>query len=40
MIIRTEASSERANGEGWHSDVSCEEEPPMGNLIEAQFGGC
>jgi taurine dioxygenase len=33
MIIRTEADSTRANGEGWHSDVSCDAEPPLGSIL-------
>ena len=33
MIIHADKDSPRANGEGWHTDVSCDVEPPMGSKI-------
>ena len=33
MRIQTDASSVRHNGDRWHSDVSCDEEPPMGSVL-------
>ena len=31
MMIHADKNSPRANGEGWHTDVSCDVEPPMGS---------
>ena len=33
MIIHADAESTRANGEDWHTDVSCDAEPPMGSIL-------
>jgi taurine dioxygenase len=33
MIIHADESSKRVAGESWHSDVSCEAEPPMGSIL-------
>lgn len=43
MIIHADASSKYVNGESWHSDVSCDEQPPMGSILHIntlpEFGG-
>ena len=33
MVIHADKDSPRANGEVWHSDVSCDAEPPMGSIL-------
>lgn len=33
MIIHADKDTPRANGEDWHSDVSCDVKPPMGTIL-------
>lgn len=33
LPIHTDANSKRVNGEYWHSDVSCDEEPPAASIL-------
>jgi len=34
FVIHTKRDSKVANGEFWHSDVSCDEEPPLGTMLQ------
>ncbi len=33
MVIKADATSKHIAGEDWHSDVSCDPEPPMGTIL-------
>jgi len=34
FVIHTRRDSKVANGEFWHSDVSCDDEPPLGTMLQ------
>jgi taurine dioxygenase len=34
FVIHVHRESKVANGEFWHSDVSCDEEPPLGTILQ------
>jgi taurine dioxygenase len=33
LVVKADENSKRVAGEEWHSDVSCDEEPPMGSIL-------
>lgn len=36
LIIHADANSKHVAGEKWHSDVSCDDRPPMGSILHIQ----
>ncbi len=34
FVIHAHKDSKVANGEGWHTDVSCDTEPPLGTMLQ------
>lgn len=36
LVVHADADSTRVNGEGWHSDVSCEERPPALSMLRIE----
>lgn len=37
FVIRTHRDSPISNGNGWHSDVSCDEEPPSATMLQVHL---
>ena len=37
FVIHAHKDSKLANGEQWHSDVSCDVEPPLGTILQIQL---